>query len=323
LILAVLETHDGTLKKISHQVLTAAHRADELLAKDGVTALVVGPGAQRAADEAARLGVVKVLCVEGEAFATYTVEAYTAAVLAAQRSCGAQVMLFGATTLGRDVAPRLSAKLDAGLLMDVPDLLVRDGQLGAHRAMYGGKVIAEVLCKSPSAIVTVRPNTFPAECADAVEAAPVSALAVEVDPGAIRARVREVRLVEAGRAELTEANIVVAGGKGLEDAANFHLIEELADALGGAVGTTRAVVDAGWRPHHEQVGQTGKTIAPKLYIGVGISGAVQHITGILSSGTIVGINNDAEAPLLSISDYGVVGNALEILPHLIKKVREL
>ncbi|MDA8345641.1 MAG: electron transfer flavoprotein subunit alpha/FixB family protein [Thermaerobacter sp.] len=322
MILAVLEAQDGALKKISYEVLTAAKKTDEALSAGGVTALLIGPGAQQAAQSVPGNGVQQVLYAEGDAFAAYAPQAYAQAVLAAAQAASAQAVVFGATAFGRDVAPRVAAARSAGLLMDVTELFAKDGSLAARRPVYAGKAIAVVQAVGQTAVAAVRPNAFAAQAAEE-PFAPAKALGVDVDPVSVRAKVREVRRESAGRAELSEADVVVSGGRGLKEPENFTLLEELADALGAAVGATRAVVDAGWRPHHEQVGQTGKTVSPGLYFAVGISGAVQHIAGMSSSRTIVAINRDAEAPIFKIADYGVVGDALEILPQLTQEVRRI
>lgn len=322
MILAVLEAQGQGLRKISYEILAAARRADELLQLGGIVALLIGPGSREAAQEAAREGVGKALHVDGPAFAQYATEAYAQAVVAAQRQTGASTIVLGASAFGRDVAPRVSAALGAGLLTDVTELHLHDGRLAALRAAYSQKVLVDVVAQSPIQIALVRPNAFQAVPVGG-GTAPVEELPVQVDGAAVRARVREVRRQEAGRVDLSEADIVVAGGRGLKEAENFRLVEELADALGGGVGATRALVDAGWRPHQEQIGQTGKSVAPALYIAVGISGAVQHVAGMSSSRTIVSINRDAEAPIFKISDYGIVGDALEILPHLTEEVRKV
>ncbi len=320
MILAVLEAHEGSLKKISAELAAAARKAQALVGADGVALLLVGPDAI-AAGAAAALDADLCLTVQGEAFSAYAAEAWAVAVVEAAKEVSATVVLFGSTSFGRDLAPRVAGLLGAGLLADVGDLSLDGGHLLAERSVYSGKVLAQVASLSAVTVATVRPNAFaPAGFA---AAAPCRALAVDVAPASVHCRVREVRRQAATRPELTEASVVVAGGRGLKEAENFHLVEELADLLGAAVGTTRATVDAGWRPHSEQIGQTGKNIAPALYINVGISGAVQHISGVLASRTIVSINRDAEAPIFKISDYGVVGDALEILPHLIEEVRRL
>lgn len=322
MILAVLEAQDAGLRKISFEVLAAARRADELQSSGGIVALLIGPGARAAAGEAAAQGVEKVLFVDGPAFSTYATEAYAKAILTARESVSAGTIVVGASAFGRDVAPRLAAALGAGLLTDVTELHLADGRLAARRAAYSQKVLADVAVRSETAIVAIRPNAFQA-AAGAGGSAPVEELSVEVDASKVRARVREVRRQEAGRVDLSEADVVVAGGRGLREPENFRLVEELADALGGAVGATRAIVDSGWRPHQEQIGQTGKNVAPALYIAVGISGAVQHTAGMSSSRTIVSINRDPEAPIFQLSDYGIVGDAMEILPQLTEEVRRI
>lgn len=321
MILAVLEAHEGSLRKISAELAAAARRSQALLGADGVALLLIGPDAA-AAPAAAALDCDLCLTVEGEAFSAYAAEAWAAAVVQAAQEVSAPLVLLGSTSFGRDLAPRVAGLMDAGLLADVADLALEDGHLTAERSIYSGKVQAQVASLSAVTIATVRPNAFSSAgaAAAAVQCRP---LEVQVDNASVHCRVREVRRQAATRPELTEAGVVVAGGRGLKEAENFRLVEELADLLGAAVGTTRATVDAGWRPHSEQIGQTGKNIAPALYINVGISGAVQHISGVLGSRTIVSINRDAEAPIFKISDYGVVGDALEILPHLIEEVRRL
>ncbi len=321
MILAVLEQSDGSLKKISAELAAAARKAQALLGADGVALLLVGAD-PTTVDAATALDCDLCLTVQGEAFATYAAEAWAVAVVQAAKEVSAPLVLLGSTSFGRDLAPRVAGIMQAGLLADLGDLTVEDGRLIAERSVYSGKVIAKVASLSDVTVATVRPNAFSPAGA---EASPCQRreLEVAVDPASVHCRVREVRRQAATRPELTEASVVVAGGRGLKDPENFHLVEELADLLGAAVGTTRATVDAGWRPHSEQIGQTGKNIAPALYINVGISGAVQHISGVLGSRTIVSINRDAEAPIFKISDYGLVGDALEILPHLIDEVRRL
>ncbi len=321
MILAVLEASEGSLKKISAELAAAARKAQALMHQDGVALLLIGQEAA-AAQAAAKLDADLCLIVKGAAFGAYAAEAWAQAVVAAVGEVSAPLVLLGSTSFGRDLAPRVSGLLAAGMLADVGDISLVDGQPSAERSIYSSKVKASVASLSPVTVVTVRPNAFSPAGSGVAEAA-MRDLDVQVDAASVRCRVREVRRQVASRPELTEASVVVAGGRGMKDPENFHLIEQLADLLGGAVGTTRATVDAGWRPHSEQIGQTGKTIAPALYINVGISGAVQHISGVLASRTIVSINRDVEAPIFKISDYGVVGDALEILPHLIEEVRSL
>ena len=312
MILVVLEG-GKTLKNMSLELIAAARTLG-----GPVTALAIGPDARALAAEATGAGADSALFVTAPEVAAYAPRAYARAVAAGAEKAGATVILLGATSTGRDLAPRLSARLGAGLASDVVEIHLDDGHLVARRPVYAGKAFLTVRVDTSLAVATIRPNAFPRagrgpagsaeECAVAFEQADTDGAITSIEMG------------EAGKVELTEADIVVSGGRGLKGPENFHLVEELAAALGGAVGASRAVVDAGWRPHPEQVGQTGKTVSPTLYIACGISGAVQHMAGMSSSKIIVAINKDPDAPIFSVADYGVVGDALEVIPPLVKEV---
>src|SRR5262249_15421454 len=233
------------------------------------------------------------------------------------------VVLFPASSMGRDLAPRVAARLDAGLASDCSHLAVDGGKLVATRPVYAGKAAQKGGFTRSPALVTLRPKRVAP--LDGKTGGPVSVKPLEVayDPSQSKARVIEIKATAAGRADLTEAEIIVSGGRGLKGPEHFHLIEDLATALGGTVGASRAVVDAGWRPHSDQVGQTGKTVSPKLYVAVGISGAIQHLAGMSSSGCSVAINKDAEAPIFKVADYGIVGDAFEVVPALTEAIKRL
>jgi electron transfer flavoprotein alpha subunit len=232
------------------------------------------------------------------------------------------VVLMSASFRGRDLAPRLAAKLGAGLVSDVTGVeVVEDGRLRITRPIYAGKAIARVVEKSRPQMATVRPNVFPVPPPDPSRTAQVEE--VEAEVGDIRAIVREVVQTATGRVELTEADIIVSGGRGMGGPENYALIRELADVLGAAVGASRAAVDAGWRPHSDQVGQTGKTVSPTLYIACGISGAIQHLAGMKSSRYIVAINKDPEAPIFKVADYGIVADLFTAVPLLTEEFRKL
>ena len=220
----------------------------------------------------------------------------------------------GATLMGKDLAPRVAARLDAALATDCISVEVSEGDLKIVRPMYAGKIRATIRLKSNKKLLTVRPNIYPAK------ENPVTAEVVEVaaDPGEIKTKVTEVMAGSKDKLDVTEADIIVSGGRGLKDPDNFHLISDLADKLGAAQGASRAAVDAGWRPYEEQVGQTGKTVSPSLYIAVGISGAIQHLAGMSSSKYIVAINKDPEAPIFKIADYGIVGDLFEVVPKMLE-----
>ena len=320
-ILAVAEQRDGAVRRGSEEIVTAART---LAAAVGgrVHAVLLGPtGARTAAAALGRFGADLIHVGESDDFALGSPELAAATLAQLIETGGYYAVLFSGSSFGKDVAPRVAARLDLPLASDATSLTVEGGELLITRPVYAGRVFAQVTLNAPTRLVSVRPNVFrPEERAGAGE---VCELAVAVEPGARRARVREVQGAAAERLDVGEAPIVVSGGRGLKEAGNWHLLEALRDALGAscALGASRAVVDAGWRPHAEQVGQTGKTVSPQLYFAVGISGAMQHLAGMRSARTIVAINKDPDAPIFKVADYGVVGDALEVLPRLTEEIR--
>jgi electron transfer flavoprotein alpha subunit len=231
-------------------------------------------------------------------------------------------VLFAATATGKDLAPRAAARLGVGLASDVTALALEGGAVVATRPVYAGKVLQKVRVTGAPALVSVRPNTFQAPAQQQGKSAPVESVAVPAFEQ--RVTVKEVKAPPKAALDVAEASVVVSGGRGLKEPANFKLLEDLSEALGNcAVGASRAVVDAGWRDHGAQVGQTGKTVSPSLYIAVGISGAIQHLAGMRTAKTIVAINKDKDAPIFKVADYGVVGDLFEILPRLTDEVRKL
>jgi electron transfer flavoprotein alpha subunit len=265
-------------------------------------------------------GADRVLLAAHPGFARYDGAGYAAAVAAAVLAVKPAAVLFAASSLGRDLAPRVAAKLGAGLAADCTSLTATGGALTATRPVYAGKAIQTVRFPKSPALVSLRPKVF-APVTGAGKKGGVEPLAVE--PPASGARVREVVTQSGGKVDLTESEIVVSGGRGLKGPEHFKLIEDLAAALGATVGASRAVVDAGWRPHSEQVGQTGKTVSPKLYVAVGISGAIQHLAGMSSSRCIVAINKDPDAPIFKIADYGLVGDLFEVVPALTEQLKKI
>jgi len=314
-ILAVMEQRDGALRKVSHEILAAARILAD--AQGGtVDALVCGAGPVGGADELGRYGADRVLVAAHPEFARYSPDGYasTAAALAGSHAG----IVLGATATGRDLGPRIAAKLGVGFAADVTALRVDGGAVIATRPIYAGKALQTVKLTGTPAIVSIRANTFPATEAGkpgAVEAAPVPDFTARVT-------VTGVKAPADAALDVAEAAIVVSGGRGLKEPENFRLIEELAAAFGNAaVGASRAVVDAGWRDHSAQVGQTGKTVSPGLYIAVGISGAIQHLAGMRTAKTIVAINRDADAPIFKVADYGIVGDLFEVVPKLTEAVK--
>ena len=319
-ILAIAEQRDGTLRKVSNEVVTAARQVADAVGGEVHVLLVGGAGVQGAAD-LARFGADRIRVLEAEALAHYTAEGYTGLVADEVKSGDYFAVFFPASTAGKDLAPRVAARLEVPLVTDATALEVDGGELIISRPVYGGRAFAKVSIEAGPRLVSLRPNVFRPE-EKATNAQP-EVSAASVDAGAFKVRTRETVESKSERPDVGEATIVVSGGRGMRGPENWNLLEDLVAALGDrcALGASRAVVDAGWRPHGEQVGQTGKTVAPQLYIAVGISGAMQHLAGMRTAKTIVAINKDPDAPIFKLADYGVVGDAFEILPKLAEEVR--
>jgi electron transfer flavoprotein alpha subunit len=312
-ILAFAEQREGKFKKSAFEVTQAARRMADRLGAELIT-LVIGDAVTGIVPELGSYGATRVLVCQEPRLRFYSTTAYAKIVAEAARKEEATALFLPASQMGKDLAPRLAGKLAAGLAADCVALDLQGTEIIATRPAYAGKALLVMKVSSPVKIFTLRPNVF--------TASPVNGQAVSAEPFAVplqdadfASKVTAVKVAE-GRPDVTEASIVVSGGRGMKGPENFHLIEKLADVLGGAVGASRAVVDAGWRPHDEQVGQTGKTVSPSLYIACGISGAVQHLAGMSSSKYIVAINKDKDAPIFQIADYGIVGDVFEILPAL-------
>jgi electron transfer flavoprotein alpha subunit len=311
-ILTFAEQRDGKLRRASLEVVSEARRLAGPLGAS-VTAVVVGTGAEGLAGELASYGADRVVAFDDAAFATYATEAWSRALAQAIADAKPSVVLLPFTALVKDLAPRVAARIGAGLASDCVAFEVKGGSLVARRPMYAGKAYATVEWSGEPRMATLRPNVFPLGQPDASRKAEVVKAAV--DPSS-RARVTAVKATAAGKVQLTEAQVIVSGGRGLKGPEHFPLVEGLAEAMGAAVGASRAVVDAGWVDHQMQVGQTGKTVSPSLYVACGISGAIQHLAGMSSSKCIVAINKDPDAPIFKVANYGIVGDVFEVLPKL-------
>jgi electron transfer flavoprotein alpha subunit len=309
-ILVFCEVSNGKIKKTSREALTIGRKLAEATGGD-LTGVAFNAAA---ADDAAKYGVKKLFVASLPQYAT---EPATAAMKSAIDQAQPSVVLFGGTSNGRDLAPRLGARLNVGVASDVDRLEWTGGKLRARRPVYSGKAFATVEVSGTPAIATVRPNAFPAE-----EAAGGAAEIVELGaPAAGTSKLIETKTADAGELTIAEADIIVSGGRGLKEAQNFSYVRDLAHAINAAVGASRATVDAGWIDHQHQVGQTGRVVSPNLYIAAGISGAIQHLAGMSSSKHIVAINKDPEAPIFRVADLGVVGDLFAILPALTEEVK--
>jgi len=314
-VLAVTEQRGGVLRKASREVVWAARQLADAMGGT-VDALVLGAaGVDVAAAKLGEAGADRVLVAEDASFARYAPGGYAGTATAVVKEGGYGVVLVAATAAGKDLAPRIAARLDAPLASDVTAVGFESGKVTAARPVYAGRAIQQLRFDAPLAVVSLRPNTFaPGSAAKAGAVSKVPAVT-----GA-RVVVREVKAAGEGKLDVAEASVVVSGGRGLKGPEHFALIEGLAKAFGAAVGASRAVVDAGWRPHAEQVGQTGKTVSPQLYVAVGISGAIQHLAGMKTAKVIVAINKDKDAPIFQVADYGIVGDLFEIVPKLTEEV---
>ena len=319
-ILVVAEARGGDVRKVALEVVTAARALADGLGGE-VHAIVFGAaGIGGVAPKLGAAGADSVLVVEHDGFATYNAEAVAATVAAHITNGGYRAALFGASAMGQDLAPRIGAKLRVGVAADVVAVSVDGGEIVVRHPMNTNKVIATMVLAATPALVSVRPGAV--SVGSVAKAGTVQNVAPAMDPSAGRVKVTGVSMGGGAKLDLAEAPVIVSGGRGLKAAENFSLVEALAAAFGNAaVGATRAVTDDGWRPHSDQIGQTGRQVSPDLYVAVGISGAIQHIAGMRNSKTIVAINKDKDAPIFKVADYGIVGDAFEIVPVLTAAVK--
>jgi electron transfer flavoprotein alpha subunit len=318
-ILVFVEQRDGEVRKASLQALSEAKR-QATSAGWSVSAVVPGSGVGDIAGSLGAWGAGKVFVADDPNLGLYSAEGYAEAVVKAAEQEHPSAIFFAGTAMGRDLAPRVAARLGVGAIPDAVELSLEGETFTVRRPVYSGKAfaIATTAGKAPQ-VIGLRPNVFAAEeSGGTAEVVALEGLALS-----IRAVVKELVAAAGGELDIAEANIIVSGGRGIKGPENFALIRELADALGGAVGASRAAVDAGWIDHSHQVGQTGKVVSPSLYIACGISGAIQHLAGMRSSKVIVAINTDPDAPIFKIADYGVVGDLFDVIPPMVEAVKAL
>lgn len=316
IILVFLEQRGGILKKSSFETAKAAVELGSKLNFE-VEGITIGNNIENA-EYAGNYGLNKLIYFKGVDLENYSPSAYNQIVTEYAKEIDADILMFSNSSLGRDLAPRTAVKLDAGILTDCVNLEVSSGEIIATRPIYAGKSLLESKITAAKKVFTLRPNVF--GIGD-VTSNSAQVTVKDIASPNLTIKVTDVKKSE-GKLDVAEAEIIVSGGRGLKGPEHFQMLEELAQVLGAAVGASRAVVDAGWRPHSEQVGQTGKTVSPNLYVAVGISGAIQHLAGMSSSKYIVAINKDKDAPIFSIADYGINGDIFEIVPELTQELKK-
>ena len=319
-ILAFAEQRDNKFKKAAFETVRMARTIADQTGGD-VIALVIGEQVQAIAGELVGYGATKILVVQQPALAKYSSTAYAKIIAETATQVHASVLLLSATAMGKDAAPRVAVKLDAGLASDCTALKIDGGDIIATRPVYAGKALTDVKIHSAIKIFTLRPNVFPTGASTGVSDA-AEILDMPLAESDFLSRAIETSQAS-GKLDVAEADIIITGGRGMKGPENFKILEDLAGVLNGAVGASRAVVDAGWRPHTEQVGQTGKTVSPSLYLAVAVSGSIQHIAGMSSSKYIVAVNKDKDAPIFQIADYGIVADAFDIIPALTLETKKL
>jgi len=315
-ILVIAEQADGVFRKVTYEALSEGKRiADKLNGK--MNALVMGSGIEDISKTLSKYGAERIIVADNPALSEYMTDAYTNVAAEIIKKEMPSVVIIGASSKGKDLSARLAARLNAAIAIDCIKIDVKDKNLTVTRPMYGGKVLADVMLEGTLKIAAVRPNAM--RITESAGAGLIEKADVNIGNTSLKFIEKQM---ETGKVELTEADVIVSGGRGM-GGPDYSVIEKLAKLLGGAVGASRSAVDEGWRPNSDQVGQTGKTVSPNLYIACGISGAIQHLAGMSSSKVIAAINKDPEAPIFSKADYGIVGDLFEVLPAVTAEIKKL
>lgn len=314
-VLAITEQVDGVFRKVSYEALSEGRRIADGLGCP-LSVAVLGSGIKAGAEELGKYGAEKVFVADDPDLKEYMTDIYTNVIAGIAAKESPRMIILGASFRGKELAARLAARLDAPIAMDCIAVKIDGGKVSATRPVYGGKILANVELEGEPSVVAIRPNFM--AIAESQKTAAVEDVAI--DKGKVDLKFVEKKL-ETGKVELTEADVIVSGGRGM-GGSDFSVIETLADLLGGAVGASRSAVDEGWRSHSDQVGQTGKVVSPNLYIACGISGAIQHLAGMSSSKVIVAVNKDPEAPIFAKADYGIVGNLFDVVPLITEEIKK-
>lgn len=312
------EIREGVLRNVSFEIIAAAK---EVADGGEIIGLLLGENVRSLANEMIFYGADRVITVEHEQLKLYTPDAYLQAIMQVMDAEKPDAFLLGQTAVGKDIAPRVAAKLKAGLISDAVKVVVDGGETVFTRPIFAGKAFEKLTVKDGMVLATIRPNNITPLEKDVSRSGDITEFDVEIKD--LRTIIQEVVRKSAGGVDLTEAKVIVSGGRGVKSAEGFKPLQELADLLGGAVGASRGACDAGYCDYSMQIGQTGKTVTPDLYIACGISGAIQHVAGMSNSKVIVAINKDPEATIFSIADYGIVGDLFEVVPLLIEELKKV
>jgi electron transfer flavoprotein alpha subunit len=321
--MVIAEQRDGDIRKVSYEIVSEGKRLADSLGQV-VTAVLLGSGVKDKAATLGHYGADKVLVADDPRLETYTTDAYVSVIAEVVKVNDPAIVLLGGSAQGKDLSARLSARLGVGIAQDCTVFSIESGNLVALRPIYAGKAYAKVsFVDSWPQMAVARPNVMTMNEPDPSKSPEVVDASFSLDDSALKTKVVESIRDESGKVDLTEADIIVSGGRGMKGPEGYGILEELASVIGGSVGASRSAVDAGWRPHSDQVGQTGKVVSPNLYIACGISGAIQHLAGMSTSKVIVAINKDAEAPIFQKADYGVVDDLFNIIPAFTEEVKKM
>jgi electron transfer flavoprotein alpha subunit len=322
-VMTIAEQRDGEIRKISYELVSEGRRLADSVGQ-GATAVLLGSRIKDKAATLAHYGADRVLVADDPRLADYTTDAYVSVLETAVKANDPAILLLGASVQGKDLAARLAARLHVGMAQDCTGFDVADGKIVATRPIYAGKAYAKVtFSDSWPQMATARPNVLSLSEPDTSRTAEIADIDLSLDDDTLKTRVVDTLREESGKVDLTEADKIVSGGRGMKAPENYKILEELADVIGASVGASRSAVDAGWRPHSDQVGQTGKVVSPNLYVACGISGAIQHLAGMGTSKFIVAINKDPDAPIFQRADYGVVDDLFKVVPALTAELKKI
>lgn len=322
-VMIIAEQRDGDIRKISYELISEGRRLADA-AGQGLTAVLLGSNIKDKAAKLGNYGADKAIVADDPRLEQYTTDAYVSVIAQIVKANDPAVLLIGASAQGKDLAARLSARLGSGMAQDCIQFSMEDGRLNAVRPIYAGKAYAKVTYNDNYPhIATARPNVMNINAPDESKEAQVEDAAFTLEDAELKTKIAEAIKDQSGKVDLTEADKIVSGGRGVKGPEGYGVLEELADLIGATVGASRSAVDAGWRPHGDQVGQTGKIVSPTLYIAAGISGAIQHLAGMATSKVIVAINKDPEAPIFQKADYGIVDDLFNVVPALKEELKKI